>query len=69
MSVCVYDDFNKTTKTVQLPDADDDFYIPRIRWTNSAEQLGVLKLNRNQNRLVLLIANPKSTLVKLILSQ
>ncbi|MGB4413375.1 MAG: S9 family peptidase [Paludibacter sp.] len=69
VSVCVYDDFNKTTKSMQLPDADQDFYVPRIRWTNSAEQLIIYKLNRNQNRLDMLMANPRSTLTKLILRQ
>ena len=69
VSVCVYDDFNKTTRFMQLPDADKDFYVPRIRWTNSPEQLAIFKLNRNQNRLDMLIANPKSTLCKLALRQ
>ena len=69
VSVCVYDDFNKTTLFMQLPENDQDFYIPRIRWTNSADQLAIFKLNRNQNRLDMLIANPKSTVTKLILRQ
>jgi dipeptidyl-peptidase-4 len=69
VSVCVYDDFYKNLKTMQLPDADQDFYIPRIRWTNSIDQLAVFKLNRNQNRLEMFMANPKSTLSKLILTE
>lgn len=69
VSVCVYDELYKNIKTVQLPDADQDFYIPRIRWTNSIDQLAIFKLNRNQNRLDMLIANPKSTLTKLCLRQ
>jgi len=69
VTVCVYDELYKNIKTVQLPDADQDFYIPRIRWTNSIDQLAIFKLNRNQNRLDMLIANPKSTLTKLCLRQ
>jgi dipeptidyl-peptidase-4 len=69
VSVCVYDDFYKNIKTMKLPDADQDFYIPRIKWTNSIDQLAIFKLNRNQNRLDMLLANPKSTLSKLILRQ
>lgn len=69
VSVCVYDDFNKTTRFMQIPDADQDFYIPRIRWTNSVDQLAVFRLNRNQNRLDMLFSNPKSTVSKLILRQ
>ena len=69
VSVCVYDDFNKTTKFMQLSESDQDYYIPRIRWTNTADQLAIFKLNRNQNRLDMLMANPKSTLTKLVLRQ
>ena len=69
VSICVYDDYYKNIKTMKLPDADQDFYIPQIKWTKSDEQLAIFKLNRNQNRLDMLFANPKSTLTKLILRQ
>lgn len=69
VKVCVYDDFNKTTRTMQLPQADEDFYIPRIKWSNSPDQLIIFKLNRNQNRLDMISSNPKSTISKLILRQ
>lgn len=69
VTVCVYDEFYKSIKTMQLPEADQDYYIPRIKWTNSNEQLAIFKMNRNQNQLDMLFANPKSTLSKLILRQ
>lgn len=69
VSVCVYDDYYKSIKTMQLPDVDQDFYIPRIKWTNSIDQLAIFKLNRNQNKLDMLLTNPKSALSKLILRQ
>jgi dipeptidyl-peptidase-4 len=69
VSVCVYDDFNKTTRVMQLPDTDKDFYIPRIKWTNSPEQLAIFKLNRNQNRLDMFFTNPRSAVSKLVLRQ
>jgi len=69
VSVCVYDDYSKSIKTMKLSDEDQDFYIPGIRWTNSIDQLAVFKLNRNQNRLEMLLANPRSTLTKLVLRQ
>lgn len=69
VSVCVYDDFYKSIKTMKLENTDQDFYIPRIKWTNSIDQLAVFKLNRNQNKLEMLFSNPKSTLTKLILNQ
>ncbi|MDR0370524.1 MAG: S9 family peptidase [Prevotellaceae bacterium] len=70
VSVCVYDDYYKSTKTMKLDDSKHtDFYIPRIKWTNSEEQLAVFRLNRNQNRLEMFLSNPKSTLSKLILTE
>ena len=69
VSVCVYDDYYKAIKTMKLPDADQDFYIPRIKWTNSVDQLAIFRLNRNQNKLDMFLTNPKSTLSKLILRQ
>lgn len=69
VSVCVYDDFYKLTRTMKLGDTDEDFYIPRIKWTNSVDQLAIFKLNRNQNKLEMFLTNPKSTLSKLILQQ
>ncbi len=69
VKVFVYDDYNKNTREIQIDDNDEDFYIPRIRWTKSAEQLAVFKLNRNQNKLDMYLANPKSTVAKLTLSE
>ncbi|MDR1584879.1 MAG: S9 family peptidase [Prevotellaceae bacterium] len=68
-SVCVYEDFYKTTKVMKFGEQDGDFYIPRIQWTNAPEQLAVFRLNRNQNQLDIYFANPKSTVTKLILRQ
>lgn len=69
VSVCVYEDYYKSTRTMKLGDDDQDFYIPRIKWTNSLDQLAIFKLNRNQNQLDMLLANPRSTLTKLCLQQ
>lgn len=69
VSVCVYDDYYKNIKTMKLGEADEDFYIPRIKWTNSVDQLAIFKLNRNQNQLDMFLTNPKSTLSKLVLRQ
>lgn len=69
VSVCVYDDYYKNIKTIQLGGDEQDFYIPRIRWTNAVDQLAIFKLNRNQNKLDMYFANPKSTLSKLIWHQ
>ncbi|MDR2841273.1 MAG: DPP IV N-terminal domain-containing protein [Paludibacter sp.] len=69
VSVHVYDDFNKTTRTMQLPATDQDFYIPKIQWTAAPDQLAILKLNRTQNRYDFIIANAKSTISKSVFSE
>jgi dipeptidyl-peptidase-4 len=62
VSVCVFDERTKAIRTVQLDNLGDDFYIPRIKWTHSLDQLAIFVLNRNQNQLKMFLANPKSTL-------
>ncbi len=65
VSVVAYDIQYKSLKTMNLgAAADEDSYIPRIMWTNNAEQLSIFVLNRNQNKLEMLFANPKSTVCK-----
>ena len=69
VSVCVYDIRNKTIRTMQTHDADEDIYIPRLRWTNPVMQgkteqpaeLAVLRLNRDQTRMDVLLCNSRST--------
>ncbi len=69
VSVCVYDEFYKSIKTIPLSDGDKNYYIPRINFTRSADQLAIFKLNRDQNQLDMIFANPKSTVSKLILRE
>ena len=69
VQVCVYDDFNKTTRTMKISKEEEDVYIPRLKWANSPEQLLIFKLNRSQNRLDMLMADPRSTITKLILRE
>lgn len=64
--VCIYDDYNKTTRVVELINDDADHYIPRIKWTNSSDQLAVFQLNRNQNQLDMYMVNPRTMIAKLL---
>ncbi len=74
VSVCVYDIQNKTIRTMQTHDADDDVYIPRLRWTNptcdgkteTPAELAVLRLNRDQTRMDVLLCNSRSTVSRLL---
>jgi dipeptidyl-peptidase 4 len=66
VSVHVYDDFNKKTIAMNLNERETDFYVPRIKWTSSADQLAVFVMNRIQNRMDMLFANPRSGISRLI---
>ena len=64
-SVVVYDTYYKSLKTMALPEQDES-YIPRIKWTGATEEnpqgdLAIFRLNRDQNKLEMFLANPKST--------
>ena len=66
VSVCVYDDFNKTTRVIKVLDPNPDSYIPRIKWSKDPEKLMVYQLNRQQNRLDMLQANPRTGICRLL---
>ncbi len=64
VSVCVYDDFYKSVKTIKIDNTENDFYIPRIQWTTQKNKLAIFTLNRNQNKVTMHIANSKSLISK-----
>lgn len=58
-----------TKKTIQVSiKGEKDQYIPRINWVND-NQLCVTKLNRHQNNLELLLADPKTGKTTLLLNE
>ena len=63
VSVYSYDVETRKIKNIPLNTAQIE-YIPRISYTNNPNMLIIATLNRNQNRLELLSANPKTTIVK-----
>jgi len=65
VSVHVFNIRNRTTKTMDIG-KDSDIYVPRIRWTRQPEKLGIIKMNRHQNQLELLIANTASTVCRTV---
>lgn len=65
VEVRVYDTDNKGTKTMKIAEEGEDFYVPRIQWTATAEKLAIFKLNRHQNKLEMYLANPKSSVAKI----
>ncbi|MHB9056850.1 MAG: S9 family peptidase [Paludibacteraceae bacterium] len=69
VSVCVYDDFYKSVRTINLGVEDSEFYIPRIKWTKDQDKLAIFVLNRTQNRLDMIYSHPKSLVSKLTLRE
>lgn len=68
ISIYVYDLENKSLTIMDLGN-EKDIYIPRIRWTYSSEQLAVLRLNRLQNQIDVLLCNTSDGTHKIILSE
>ena len=66
VSVLSYDIKSRVTRTIKLPLKDTD-YVPRIRFTESADRLAMMVLDRNQTTLDLYVANPRSGECKLLL--
>jgi len=59
VSLHIYDLKTQSTKKIQLNN-EEDFYIPRIKWTNDDSILSVQTLNRHQNNLDLYFVNATS---------
>ena len=69
-SICIYDIYYKTIRTMELPDKMDG-YLPRVTWTPLSRptkkgdlptsDVVILHLNRDQNKMDVLKGNPKST--------
>ncbi|MGH1335593.1 MAG: S9 family peptidase [Aureispira sp.] len=68
VTVHIYDLATKKITNVSLKKGAKDQYIPRIKWVNE-EQLCVTRLNRHQNNLTLLLANPKNGQTKVLLEE
>ena len=47
---------------------NDDIYIPRIFWTNSSNLLAIIRLNRMQNKLEMLMANSNTGKSKTVIT-
>ena len=57
VSVHIYDLKSKSSVTAEVGN-DTEQYIPRIKWTADASDLAILKVNRLQNKLDIVLANP-----------
>ena len=68
VSLHFYDLNSDQTTTVPLSKPYNDFYIPRIKWTNDANVLSAQYMNRHQNTLDLWFINPETSQANLVLS-
>jgi dipeptidyl-peptidase-4 len=68
LSVHSYELASATTKTMDIG-TETDLYIPRIYFTQDPSKLAIMRLNRHQNKLEMLIANPSTGLSKVIYSE
>ena len=68
VSLHIYDLQKKSVTDVELGD-DEDFYIPRIKWTNDADILSAQLLNRHQNILDLFFINAENGEAKIVLTE
>ena len=68
VSLQMYDVKANATKTINLGDYND-FYIPRLKWTNDANLLSVQVLNRHQDNLDLIFVNATSGASKIVLNE
>ncbi len=66
VSVHSYDIETRKLKTIELPGTQTE-YIPRISYAYSPERLIIVSLNREQTRMEIYAANPKTTVVKSLL--
>ncbi len=68
VSIHTYNLESNSTQTVNIG-SEKDQYIPRIRWTQDANTLCVLRMNRHQNKLDYLMANAKSGETRLMMTE
>jgi len=57
VSVLVYDLKSKSSVTAEIGN-DAEQYVPRIKWTADASDLAIMKLNRLQNQVDVVLCNP-----------
>ncbi len=69
VSLHIYDLESKKTSQVNISKNYNDFYIPRIEWTNEANVLSAHYMNRHQNELDLWFINAEENTSNLVLEE
>lgn len=58
VSAHIFDVKTRTTIEANIKNTDENYYLPRIHWAPNGENLAIFVLNRQQNELQILYANP-----------
>lgn len=69
VSLHIYDLNVNETEEVKVNKTYNDFYIPRIKWTNNPDVLSAQYMNRHQNELDLWLINAKTNTSTLALAE
>lgn len=69
ISLHIYDLDEDKASEVKVGKSYNDFYIPRIKWTNNPDVLSAQYMNRNQNELDLWFINAEENTSKLVLAE
>ena len=69
VSLHLYNLNSKSVKELKVDKVYNDFYIPRIKWTNDANVLSAQYMNRHQNQLDLWMINTKNMTSDLVLAE
>ncbi len=69
VSLHIYDLATANTQNVKVDKAYDDFYIPRIKWTNKPDVLSAQYMNRHQNELDLWMIDAKTNTSHLAIAE
>ncbi|MFV9551888.1 S9 family peptidase [Algibacter sp. PT7-4] len=69
VSLHIYNLNENKTNAVKVDKAYQDFYIPRIKWTNNPNVLSAQYMNRHQSELDLWMVNAKTNTSNLILAE
>lgn len=68
VSIHVYDLASSSDKTVDIG-KETDQYIPRVKWTADVNTLSLVRMNRHQNKLELLLANASTGESKVVYTE
>ena len=68
VEIYIYDTNTKTTVEAAI-EVEEEFYIPRIKWTKDENILSVQRMNRHQNNLDFLLIDAKDGSAKIIFTE